>query len=257
METISRRFFLKTGATAAAVTAATPILDNAWLTLAAAETPGYFEREFGITDAACRRVLAKALAKGGDFADLYFEHTISNYLILEDGKVNQAYSAIALGVGIRTVKNDQVGYGFTQELEEKPMSDAAAIAATIADGVARIPSKNYTLLKTGNYYPLSPLFTAVPIEPKLQLVQSVNDHCFALSKLVVKVNALFHDQQKRILAFLRPESDILSAGWQVYQSKVSIGSGGFAGKKFLHGTQKLLAFLPERHSDFVYSVFSE
>jgi rod shape determining protein RodA len=64
-------------------------------------------------------------------------------------------------------------------------------------------------------------------------------------------------QQRRILAFLRPESDILGSGWQVYQSKVSVGSGGFLGKGFLRGTQKLLAFLPERHSDFVYSVLSE
>jgi TldD protein len=47
-----------------------------------------------------RRILAKALSKGGDFADLFFEHTISNYLILEDGKVNQAYSNVALGVGV-------------------------------------------------------------------------------------------------------------------------------------------------------------
>ncbi|MBN1164025.1 MAG: rod shape-determining protein RodA [Candidatus Krumholzibacteriota bacterium] len=64
-------------------------------------------------------------------------------------------------------------------------------------------------------------------------------------------------QQRRILAFLKPESDILGMGWQVYQSKVAIGSGGFGGKGFLQGTQKLLAFLPERHSDFVYSVLSE
>jgi rod shape determining protein RodA len=64
-------------------------------------------------------------------------------------------------------------------------------------------------------------------------------------------------QQKRILAFLHPESDILGTGWQVYQSKVAIGSGGFFGKQYLQGTQKLLAFLPERHSDFVYSVLSE
>ena len=64
-------------------------------------------------------------------------------------------------------------------------------------------------------------------------------------------------QQKRILTFLRPESDILGSGWQVYQSKLAIGSGGFMGKKFLHGTHKLLAFLPERHSDFIYSVVSE
>jgi rod shape determining protein RodA len=64
-------------------------------------------------------------------------------------------------------------------------------------------------------------------------------------------------QQQRIIAFLRPESDILGSGWQVYQSKVAIGSGGFFGKGYLSGTQKLLAFLPERHSDFVYSVLSE
>ncbi len=64
-------------------------------------------------------------------------------------------------------------------------------------------------------------------------------------------------QQQRILTFLRPESDILGSGWQVYQSKLAIGSGGFMGKKFLHGTHKLLAFLPERHSDFIYSVISE
>ena len=64
-------------------------------------------------------------------------------------------------------------------------------------------------------------------------------------------------QQKRILAFFRPESDILGMGWQVYQSKMAIGSGGLVGKGFLRGTQKMLEFLPERHSDFVFSVLSE
>lgn len=76
--------------------------------------------------------------------------------------------------------------------------------------------------------------------------------------LVPKIwNRLQPYQQSRILAFLKPESDILGTGWQVYQSKVAIGSGGFFGKGLFHGTQKLLAFLPERHSDFVYSVLSE
>ncbi len=82
----------------------------------------------------CKRVLGKALSKGGDFADLYFEHTISNSLGLEDKKVDRAYTSVNLGVGIRTVKGDQVGFGFTQELTEKSMMAAAAMAATIADG---------------------------------------------------------------------------------------------------------------------------
>ena len=55
MTAFSRRDFLKTGVTAAAATAATPLLSKGWLALPAAEEPGYFEREFGITDALCRK----------------------------------------------------------------------------------------------------------------------------------------------------------------------------------------------------------
>jgi TldD protein len=147
----------------------------------------------------CRNVLAKALAKGGDFADLYFEHTISNYLILEDGKVNRAASEVALGVGIRTVKGDQVGYGFTQDLSEKAMLAAASTAATIADASAKEAAGKFVSLQTKNYYPIKTLFSSVPLQTKLPLVQSVNDKCFSLSPLVIKANVVFHDQQKRIL----------------------------------------------------------
>ena len=200
MSTITRRSFLKTGAAAAAGTIAVPaLLSKGWYAFAQAEAAGYFEREFGITEKMCRDVLAQALAKGGDFADLYFEHTISNYLILEDGKVNRAASEVALGVGIRTVKGDQVGYGFTQDLDEKAMLAAASTAATIADASGKEPRGTFVSLKTKNYYPMTTLFSSVPLETKLPLVQSVNDKCFALSASVAKVSVVFHDQQKRIL----------------------------------------------------------
>jgi len=199
MKKMTRRNFIKSGASAAATLAVPAIIAKGWPAFGQAESAGYFEREFGLSDGLCRKILAEALAKGGDLADLFFEHTISNYLILEDGKVNRAYSDVALGVGIRTVKGDQVGYGFTQELAEKSMLAAAATAATIAAGAAKGPARDFVRLKTADYYPLKTLFTAVPIERKLPLVQAVNDRCFALSPLVVKVNAQFHDQQKRIL----------------------------------------------------------
>jgi len=199
MRKMTRRHFIKSGATAAATLAVPTILSKGWHTFAQAEAAGYFEREFGITESVCRKVLARALAKGGDFADLFFEHTISNYLMLEDGKVNRAYCDVALGVGIRTVRGDQVGYGFTQELSEKAMLAAASTAASIADTSGKEPSGKFVALKTKDYYPVTTLFSAVPLETKLPLVQAVNDRCFALSPLVVKVNAQFHDQQKRIL----------------------------------------------------------
>lgn len=196
MAEMSRRSFLKTTAGAAA---AVPVLAGGWQHLLGAEKPGYFEREFGISDALCRKVLAASLARGGDYADLYFEHTIGNWIVLEDGKVSRAYSDVALGVGIRTVKGDQVGYGFTQELDEKAMLNAAAIAATIAAGGKTDPAKQFAWLKTKNHYPLKKLLTDVPLTAKLPLVQGVNEKCFALSPMVVKVNATFHDQQKRIM----------------------------------------------------------
>jgi rod shape determining protein RodA len=64
-------------------------------------------------------------------------------------------------------------------------------------------------------------------------------------------------QLKRIETFLSPELDPLGAGYHVIQSKIAIGSGGFYGKGFLHGTQNQLHFLPEQHTDFIFSVFSE
>ncbi len=199
MKKVSRRSFIKTGAAAAAVTIATPLLPRGLYGLARADTTGYFENEFGITDGLCQKVLAEALSRGGDFADLFFEHTISNRIILEDGKVNRAYSNVALGVGIRTVKGDQVGYGFTQELEENSMLNAASTAATIASDEAKKPAGKFESLKMKNYYPLETLLTSVPLKSKLPMIQSTNDKCFALSPLIVKVNASFYDQQKRIL----------------------------------------------------------
>ncbi len=64
-------------------------------------------------------------------------------------------------------------------------------------------------------------------------------------------------QKRRIVAFLNPEKDPLGAGYHVIQSKIAIGSGGWFGKGFLKGTQTQFSFLPEQHTDFAFSVFSE
>jgi rod shape determining protein RodA len=64
-------------------------------------------------------------------------------------------------------------------------------------------------------------------------------------------------QQKRILTFIKPEMDPLGAGYHVLQSKIAVGSGMMWGKGFLRGTQNHLNFLPEQHTDFIFSVFAE
>tara|TARA_Y100000590_G_scaffold107204_1_gene121973 strand:- start:2628 stop:3749 length:1122 start_codon:yes stop_codon:yes gene_type:complete len=64
-------------------------------------------------------------------------------------------------------------------------------------------------------------------------------------------------QKLRILTFLNPERDPLGAGYQIIQSKIAVGSGGIFGKGFLNGSQSYLDYLPEKHTDFIFTLFSE
>ena len=64
-------------------------------------------------------------------------------------------------------------------------------------------------------------------------------------------------QKSRILSFFNPERDPLGAGYQIIQSKIAVGSGGIFGKGFLKGSQSYLEYLPEKHTDFIFTLFSE
>jgi len=64
-------------------------------------------------------------------------------------------------------------------------------------------------------------------------------------------------QKLRVLTFFNPDRDPLGAGYQIIQSKIAVGSGGLLGKGYLKGTQSYLEFLPEKHTDFIFTLFSE
>ena len=111
------------------------------------------------------------------------------------------------------------------------------------------------------YYLWMVLFVIVLIiyRPKLQvaLANVVLNISFAISAPYIYNNFLTPYQQRRIITFLDPLSDPLNSGYQVIQSMISIGSGGFIGKGLGHGTQTHLKFLPVRDSDFIISVMGE
>lgn len=69
---------------------------------------------------------------------------------------------------------------------------------------------------------------------------------------------LMHEyQRKRVLTFMNPEQDPLGAGYHILQSKIALGSGGFMGKGFLQGSQSHLSFLPEKQTDFIFTMLAE
>ena len=78
-----------------------------------------------------------------------------------------------------------------------------------------------------------------------------------LAALPVVWNFMHDYQRKRVLTFIDPESDPLGAGYHIAQSKIALGSGGLMGKGFLQGSQSHLDFLPEKQTDFVFTLWSE
>ena len=75
--------------------------------------------------------------------------------------------------------------------------------------------------------------------------------------LPIGISFLKPYQKSRILTFFDPERDPLGAGYQIIQSKIAVGSGGIFGKGFLQGSQSYLDYLPEKHTDFIFTLFSE
>ena len=78
-----------------------------------------------------------------------------------------------------------------------------------------------------------------------------------IALLPIAISFLKPYQKARILTFLNPEKDPLGAGYQIIQSKIAIGSGGLFGKGFLNGSQSYLDYLPEKHTDFIFTLFTE
>lgn len=80
----------------------------------------------------------------------------------------------------------------------------------------------------------------------------------AVAAIIPTAFHFLHDyQKKRVLTFLNPESDPLGAGYHITQSKIAIGSGGLSGKGYLLGSQAHLNFLPEKHTDFIFTLIAE
>lgn len=204
MSEISRRKFIKTGATGLAV-ATIPFIFNFNPLKAFAAPPkksrniaDYYEH-FGIDESVIREVMAAALEKGGDYCDLYFQHAISNQIGLEDDIVNRAYSEVDFGVGIRVIEGEQTGYSFTEEITPEAMKLAAKTAANIAGQSKNAPPAGLNFHETSNYYPISSLWEDVGIDRKIPHLLEVNKKMVDLDKRIIKSTVWFIDDQSYIL----------------------------------------------------------
>ena len=156
---------------------------------------------FNVSENDLRKVMTIALEKGGDYADLYFQHTFSNSLVLQDGAVNRAVSNIDYGVGIRVVSGDQQGYAFVENINLEEMIKAARVASRIANGSAKVPPVKTDEKVFRNYYPILNSWEDKSIQEKIPFLQKLNEKIFAFDSRVVKVNASIYDETSYILYY--------------------------------------------------------
>jgi len=197
---MKRRDFIKTGGAALIGTAALRQTGCVQMTDKSAGLHGMLDR-FGVTRNDLQKVIAAALEKGGDYADLYFEHTLDNGLGLQDGAVNRASSDIQYGVGIRVVAGDQTGYAYVENVAVDEMLNAARTASRIAEGSAGTPPVKIDEPKFMNYYPIINSWEEANVQVKMPYLQKLNDRVFALDPRVTKVNASILDTTSYILYY--------------------------------------------------------
>jgi TldD protein len=198
---ISRRTVIGAGAAAIATVAVSDLLDVSTVFAKTGPTDGigYFSR-FGVTEKLVRDTISAALSKGGDYADVFFQHRVTNSLALEDGIVSRAAANVGLGVGVRVIKNDQTGYGFTEDITADGLRRAALTAAAIAQGAARTGPARFKVMESKpNRYPIKVKWEDIRPQQKLSMLSGLNEKTFKANALIKKVNLTFMDQGSVIL----------------------------------------------------------
>src|SRR5712692_2613511 len=130
----------------------------------------FFDR-YGLGQADLAKYLAAALSAGGDYADLYFEHTTTSSLLVDESLVKTATEGISTGCGVRVLAGEQTAYAYTHDLAPEKILRAAKIAARISSGPARVSTVGLSALEPPhNFYPVSVPFSDRDLTEKLEVV---------------------------------------------------------------------------------------
>src|SRR5687767_12925304 len=194
-----REFLTKSSMAVAAVAVSDLWVGRAFAGESILGGPSLLDTYFHVTKADIGKVLAATVAKGAEFADVFFEYRISSNLSFEEDIVKSARRGIVQGVGIRAVKGDQIGFAFTEDLSLPSMLEAAGAAAVIAsDNVAKARIVGMTDSKVKSLYPIAELATSAELTKKLNFIKEANVAAKAYDPKIVRVSIGFNDEVKHV-----------------------------------------------------------
>lgn len=160
----------------------------------------FFRSRYNLDSAAMSSLLSVALARGGDFAELFFEHRTNSAIQWEDQRVKSASRNVAQGVGIRVVKGDAIGYAYTESLDMEAMRRAAETASHIGkDDERPRPVDATPYLTQSAYYSSSEPLTDEPSARKIALLERADRAGRAYDPSISRLDASIGDELKYVL----------------------------------------------------------
>lgn len=155
--------------------------------------------ENAVDAALCERLLAVALSKGGDYADLFFEYRAGGGFTFDEGILKAASRGVSMGVGVRVQRGDATGYAYTEDLTWEAMKRAAETAAQIATGTGGTQKITLKHRELPSRYELSTVSLDVPGLDKRALLERASAAALAYAPNIVKAEASFAEEVREIL----------------------------------------------------------
>ena len=219
-------------------------------------TLGFALNHFEVTENQLKKVISAALEKGGEYADLFFEHSFSNSLYLQDKAVNRTSSNIDFGMGVRVISGEQTGYAYVENVTLDDMLNAARTAARIANqNTFKSPADMTDVSIKNSLYHSSKAWEELTVKSKIPYLQQINDRLFSADNRVIKVSVglnnsashiLFYNSEGQAFYDHRPMANLMT---QCIMEDSGRMESNFASRAFRMGAEFLSDDLIKKVSD--------
>jgi TldD protein len=194
VEDIPRRKFLELSLKGGAVLVAAPSLLKGLVADQAPTGP-----QFAFED--LNKIIGQALAKGGEFGEVYIEHRISRSILLEEGKFKSAVFGISQGAGVRVISGDKTGYAYTDEISQDKLLRAAEVASYVARGGTTVKPVDIKEEKRPSYITVKAPLEKVADEKRLEIMKRAHDAALATDARIKMASIDYYDEvRSRVIA---------------------------------------------------------
>ncbi|MHB8684670.1 MAG: TldD/PmbA family protein [Dehalococcoidia bacterium] len=159
----------------------------------------FFKDRYGIDTAVAAGLLDVAMSRGGDAAELFFEHREGSNISFEQQAVKSASRSITQGLGVRVLQGDAIGYAFTEDLSRDVMRRAAGTAARIASRADKAPPIDVVHYESANYYEPSASTIGVAPAEKVELIRRADAAARRFDPHIARVDVNFVDELKHVM----------------------------------------------------------